>query len=88
MKNNILNLLESNDKIHFAKYNYEKTFITKINEKEINRMPAIYRYKADSLYDEPKEYILPDGERAIDGTIWKWYNKKERRWVNGSPNEG
>lgn len=88
MKNTIINLLETNSKIHFAKHNYEKTFIAKTSGKEMYRMPVIYRYKADSWYDKPKEYILPSGERAIDGTIWKWYNEKERRWVNGSPDEG
>ncbi len=88
MKNTILGLLESNSKIHFGKYNYEKSFIAKENEKEIYRMPVIYRYKAESLYDEPKEYILPNGERTIDGNIWKWYNEEKRRWINGSPDEG
>lgn len=82
MKNTIVKLLEEKSRVHFKGRNYEVT------KELMTGTPIILRWKADSILEEAKEYTLSDGEKAIDAIIWKWYNKKEGRWVDGSQDEG
>lgn len=88
MKNTIENLLKERSKVHFQNYNYEMSFICIEEKNEMFRRQVIWRYRAPSIYDKPREVIDYRGEKRIDGSIWRWYNEKERRWVHGSPYEG
>lgn len=67
MKNTIENMLKERTRVHFKKYNYEENFILY----EEYRVPVIWRYRADDVFENPLEYIDHKGNKRIDGEIWK-----------------